>query len=74
MVGVFVAEQKGIEANFVEGDRSKGETAEFSLVEAFGEVTEAGGDTDNLLVGKLEDKAGAARPVDDDFARGADVF
>ena len=73
MVGVFVAEQKGIEPDFVRGDRSQGETAEFSFVEAFGEVAEVGVDTDNLPVGELEDKAGAAEPVDDDFARGRDV-
>ena len=32
MVSVFVAEQKGIEPDFVGGDRSKGETAESSFV------------------------------------------
>lgn len=73
MVGVFVAEQKGIELDFLGGDRSKGETAEFSFAEAFGEVAEVWVDADNLPVGELEDKTGAAEPVDDDFARGRDV-
>lgn len=79
MVSVFVTEQKSIKPDFVGGGRSKGETAEFPFAaKTFRKVTEVGVDTDNLSVGELENKAGAAEPIDDYFTcvRGviSDVF